>query len=62
MQNNTVSMAIMLLWKNATTDKYKKVYYDITDSKGNVLYKDIALFESAMTVFKSPIDDNILKS
>ena len=63
MQNNTVSMSgyNVIMEKRNLTDKYKKVYYDITDSKGNVLYKDIALFESAMTVLKCLIDDNISK-
>ncbi len=63
MQNNTVSMAgyNVLMEKRHLTDSYKKTYYDITDSKGNVLYKDIALFESAMTVLKSLIDNNISK-
>lgn len=34
-------------------DGVKKKYYNIKDSEGNVLYEDIALFESAMGIVKN---------
>lgn len=34
-------------------DGVKKKYYNIKDSEGNVIYEDIALFESAMGIVKN---------
>lgn len=60
--NSTVSMSgyNVVMEKRYLTENYKKTYYDIT-SGGKLLYKDIALFETAMTILKSLIDNNQTK-
>jgi hypothetical protein len=60
--NSTVSMSgyNVVMEKRYLTENYKKTYYDIT-SGGKLLYKDIALFETAMTILKSLIDGNQTK-
>ena len=54
MTNNTVSVGKynVILEKKSVIPGVKKTFYKITDSAGETLYSDIALFESAMGVVK----------
>lgn len=54
MHNSAINMGgfSVLMEKKSVTGKYKKTYYTITDSTGNVLHEDVALFESAMGILK----------
>lgn len=60
MTENVVSMGRynIIMEKRNLVSGYKKTFYDITDSKGNLLYKDIGLFETSMAILKNLIDDN----
>ena len=53
-QNNTVTVGKynVVMEKKVVVEGIKKTFYSVTDKKGDVIYGDIALFESAMGIVK----------
>jgi oligoribonuclease (3'-5' exoribonuclease) len=62
-KDSTVTMGQyhVVMEKRNLTQKYVKTYYDITDNTGNIIHKDIALFETAMAVLKNLINERTSK-
>jgi hypothetical protein len=57
---NSVSMGkyTIVMEKRTLVQGVNKVYYDIKDNNGKIIYPDIALFESAMAVLKGLCTDS----
>lgn len=63
MQNSTISMGSynITMEKRVLIENFRKTFYDISDANGNVIYEDIALFETAMSILKSLVTESTQK-
>ena len=62
-RNSNITMGgyNVIMEKRHLVEKFQKTFYDISDADGNILYADISLFETAMSILKSLVTENTSK-
>ena len=62
-RNSNITMGgyTVIMEKRHLVENFQKTFYDISDDDGNILYKDISLFETAMSILKNLVTENTNK-
>jgi hypothetical protein len=62
-RNSNITMGgyNVIMEKRHLIENFQKTFYDISDADGNILYRDISLFETAMSILKNLVTENTNK-